>query len=298
MPPQDTTHHIQRPCYQRGSPCQDPAGSWTTWRPPDDRKETQTAVVWSCFLFIRSGRNHPARCRERGKKTRQTEEEVGRQHQGIDRSGVRQVPEGSGEQGKSRTLVAELSMVPQWPLWFRDWWWWWWWLFCQWLLTYVLWVAVDICFVSGCWHLICQWLLTFVLSVAVDICFVISCWHLFCHWLLTYVLLVAVDICFFHWLLTYALLLAVEICFVSGCCHLFCQWLWTFVLSVAVDICFASGFWHCFVNGFCHLFCYWLLTFVLSVAVGIFFGQWLLTFHSGCWHYHFKWLPLTCLVFC
>ena len=33
-------------------------------------------------------------------KTRQTEDEVGRQHQGMDRPGVRQVPEGSGEQGK------------------------------------------------------------------------------------------------------------------------------------------------------------------------------------------------------
>ena len=32
--PQDTTHLIQRPCYQRGSPCQDPAGNWTTRRPP------------------------------------------------------------------------------------------------------------------------------------------------------------------------------------------------------------------------------------------------------------------------
>ena len=42
--PQDTTHLIQRPCYQRGSPCQDPADNWTTRR-PDDRKETQTAVV-------------------------------------------------------------------------------------------------------------------------------------------------------------------------------------------------------------------------------------------------------------
>ena len=33
--PQDTTHLIQRPCYQRGSLCQDPAGNWTTRRPPD-----------------------------------------------------------------------------------------------------------------------------------------------------------------------------------------------------------------------------------------------------------------------
>ena len=37
---------------------------------------------------------------KRGKKTRRTKEEVGRQHQGMDRPGVRQVPEGSGEQGK------------------------------------------------------------------------------------------------------------------------------------------------------------------------------------------------------
>ena len=46
---QDSTHLIQRPCYQRGSLCQDPAGNWTTRRPPDDCKEMQTAVVWSYF---------------------------------------------------------------------------------------------------------------------------------------------------------------------------------------------------------------------------------------------------------
>ena len=50
-------------------------------------------------MSIRSGQNHLARHSERGKKTRQTEEAVGRQHQGMDRPGVRQVPEDSGEQG-------------------------------------------------------------------------------------------------------------------------------------------------------------------------------------------------------
>ena len=80
----------------------------TTQRSPDDCKETQTAVVWSCFLFIRSGQNHLARHRERGKKTRQTEEEVGRQHQGVDRPGVRQVPEVSGEQGKMEKTGCEI----------------------------------------------------------------------------------------------------------------------------------------------------------------------------------------------
>ena len=96
--PQVTTHLIQRPHYQLGSPCQDPAGNRTARRPPDHRKETQTAVVCSCLPFIRSGQNHFARHSERGKKTRQTEEEVGRQHQGMDRPGVRQVTEGSGKQ--------------------------------------------------------------------------------------------------------------------------------------------------------------------------------------------------------
>ena len=79
----------------------DPASSWSTQRPPDHRKETQTAVVWSCLLFIRSGQNHLARHSEREKKTRQTEEEVERQHQRMDWLGVRQVPEGSGEQEKN-----------------------------------------------------------------------------------------------------------------------------------------------------------------------------------------------------
>ena len=97
---QDTLHLIQRPRYQQGSPCQDPASSWTTQKPPDHHKQMQMKVVWTCLPFIRSGQNHLARDCEREKKTRQTDKEVGRHHQGMDRPGVRQVPEGSGEQGK------------------------------------------------------------------------------------------------------------------------------------------------------------------------------------------------------
>ena len=107
--PQDTTHVIQRPCYQRGiSPNQDPTGNWTTRRPPYHCKETQTAMVWSCLSFIRSGQNHLARHSERGKKTRQTEEEVGGQHQGMDRPGVCEVSEGSWEQGKMEKTGFEI----------------------------------------------------------------------------------------------------------------------------------------------------------------------------------------------
>ena len=65
-------------------------------------------MVWSSFPFIRSGQNHLARHNARGKKTRQTEEEVGRQHQGMDRPGVRQVPGGSGEQGKMVETSCEI----------------------------------------------------------------------------------------------------------------------------------------------------------------------------------------------
>ena len=43
-----------------------------------------------------------------GKKTRQTEKEVGRQQQGMDRPGVRQVPEGSGEQRKMEETGCEI----------------------------------------------------------------------------------------------------------------------------------------------------------------------------------------------
>ena len=43
-----------------------------------------------------------------GLKTKQTEEEVGRQHQGMDRPGVRQVTEGSGEQGKMEESGCEI----------------------------------------------------------------------------------------------------------------------------------------------------------------------------------------------
>ena len=101
-------HISNRPSYQRGSPCQDPAGNWTTQRSPDDCKETQTAVAWSCVPFIRSGQNHFARHSERGKKTRQTEDEVGRQHQEIERPEVSQVPEGSGEQEKMEESGCEI----------------------------------------------------------------------------------------------------------------------------------------------------------------------------------------------
>ena len=100
----DVTHHhsqinyiLVRKRFQSGVNI---ARTQIKQRLPDHCKETQTAEVWSCPAFVRSGQNHLSRYCARGKKTRQTEEEVGRQHKELDRPGVRQVPEGSGEHGK------------------------------------------------------------------------------------------------------------------------------------------------------------------------------------------------------
>ena len=67
-------------------------------------------LQWYGHVSRSSGlaKNHLARHSESGKKTRQTEEEVGRQHQGMDRPGVRQVPEGRGEQGKMEETGCEI----------------------------------------------------------------------------------------------------------------------------------------------------------------------------------------------
>ena len=73
----------------------DPAGNWTTQRPTDDRKRRK--LQWYGHVSRSSGlaKTILQGTVKGGKKTRQAEEEVGRQHQGMDRPGVRQVSEGS-----------------------------------------------------------------------------------------------------------------------------------------------------------------------------------------------------------
>ena len=72
-----------------------------------------------CLPFVSSSQNHLARHSEKGKKTRQTEEEVGRQHQGMDRPGVCQIPEGSGEQRKMEEISCEVICGAPTTLWFK-----------------------------------------------------------------------------------------------------------------------------------------------------------------------------------
>ena len=71
----------------------------------------QTEVKWYKHVshtYIRSGQNYLTRHSEREKMTRQTGEEMGRQHQGMDRPGVCQVSEGSGEQRKMEETGCEI----------------------------------------------------------------------------------------------------------------------------------------------------------------------------------------------
>ena len=118
--PQDTTNLIQRPCYQRGSPCKDPAGNWTTRRPPDDRKKTQTAVVWSGLLFIRSGKTILQGTvkggRRQGRQRKRWEHNI-REWTGLGFSKSQRAVE---NREKWRKLVAKSAVVPQRPLRLRD----------------------------------------------------------------------------------------------------------------------------------------------------------------------------------
>ena len=92
----NTTHLIQRPCYQRGSPCQDPAGNWTTRRPPDNCKEMQTAVKGG---------------RRQGRERKRWEDNI-RELTGLEFGKSQRAVE---NREKWRKLIAKSSAVPQRP---------------------------------------------------------------------------------------------------------------------------------------------------------------------------------------
>ena len=114
--PQYTSHHIQRPCYQRGSLCQDPAGNRTTRRPPDHRKETQTSVVWSCLPFTSSGQTHLVKKKVKGERRqggqkKRWEDNV-REWTNLE---FAMYQKQSRTEAKWRKLVVKSSAVPQRP---------------------------------------------------------------------------------------------------------------------------------------------------------------------------------------
>ena len=77
-------------------------------------------MVGSCLPFIRSGQNHLARHSKRGKKTRQTEEEVGRHIREWTDLEFAKSQRAVESRGKWRKLVAKSSVVPHRPSRLRD----------------------------------------------------------------------------------------------------------------------------------------------------------------------------------
>ena len=117
---QDTTHFIQRPCRQRGHLCQDQEGNRTTRRLTDHGKDTQTEMVWTCLLLIRSGT--VKRVRRQGRQETKwennikewTDLEFAKSQRAVD------------NREKWRKLALESSVEPQRPLRLRDRWRWRW----------------------------------------------------------------------------------------------------------------------------------------------------------------------------
>ena len=58
---------------------------------PDPGQETKTKMVWPCLKVFWFSKDNPTGHSERKKKKRQTEEEVGRQYQRVDRNGLCQL---------------------------------------------------------------------------------------------------------------------------------------------------------------------------------------------------------------
>ena len=106
----DTTHLIQRPCYQRGRPCQDPAGNRTTRRPPDQ-------LQWYGHVSRSSGlaktilHGSAKGGRRQGRQRKRWEDNI-REWTGL-LFGMSQRAVENRENW--RKLVAKLSVVPQRP---------------------------------------------------------------------------------------------------------------------------------------------------------------------------------------
>ena len=113
--PEDSTHLVQRPCYQRGSPFQNPAGNRTTRRPADHRKETQ--LQWYRHVSRSAGlaktilQGAVKGERRQGKQRKRWEDNI-RERTGLEFAKSQRAAE---NRKKWRKLVAKLSVVPQRP---------------------------------------------------------------------------------------------------------------------------------------------------------------------------------------
>ena len=72
---------------KRGSQ-KDSSSHWRIRRTPDPGQEMKAKMDWPCFNISRFSKDNPPGHSERKKKNRQTEEEMGRQYQKVDRNGL------------------------------------------------------------------------------------------------------------------------------------------------------------------------------------------------------------------
>ena len=64
---------------------------WYSRYTPDPGQETKAKMVWPCLKVFCFSKDNPTGHSERQKKKRQTEEEVGRQYQRVERNGLCQL---------------------------------------------------------------------------------------------------------------------------------------------------------------------------------------------------------------
>ena len=70
-------------------------------------KKRKLRLVWPCFKVFWFSKDNPTGHSERKKKKRQTEEEVGKQYQRVDRNGLCQLKDWTGMDFASSTRAAE-----------------------------------------------------------------------------------------------------------------------------------------------------------------------------------------------
>ena len=120
MFPQPSQYLIQRSHNQWESESQNWKRHWAMWRPPDFSEKTQTEVARTCHTITWIGQDYPTGNSSRRDTKRQTEETIGRQHQGVDWPWMEYHTTESRELQGVEEAVAKSTEEPQWSVRLRD----------------------------------------------------------------------------------------------------------------------------------------------------------------------------------
>ena len=124
----DTAHLIQRPCYQRGSPCQDPADNRTAQRPPDHHSDANcSGIVMSPVHQVWPKQSCKAQWK--GEEGNAERGRSGKTMSGNGQAWSLPSPSGQWKTGEhGGNWLWNHLWSPQRPSRLKDrWWWWWWW---------------------------------------------------------------------------------------------------------------------------------------------------------------------------